>query len=249
MKVAIGFVVYVTKRLHWDFMLETVKSVRSAGQVDRLAFINAMPPEYESEVLYGQPCTIIGYSGAKPISVAAAWNHLIRQAFKARYDYLIIANTDLVFHPDAIDNLVFFAQDHLEYALWTAAQWNDLRTLSTAEPGTEFDEHPHFSCFALTRKTVKDLEAWEKKHKRSEPYPGLFDENFVGAYMEDLDYHQRLLRAGMKAAKTSSAWFYHYGSRTIKCDPELERTNLITHQQNRDYFAKKWGYQGDGKAL
>lgn len=66
---------------------------------------------------------------------------------------------------------------------------------------------------------------------------------------EDLDYHYRIIQAGYKAGKTGRAKFYHYGSRTIKCCPELERKNFVTHARNREYFKQKHGFDGFEKAF
>lgn len=177
----------------------------------------------------------------EPVSVAEAWNHLADIAFNGKdpaidyipVDYLIIANSDILFHPKAIDNLVKFAEEYPNYAMWTGAEWSNLRTFKSAEPQTGFDEYPHFSCFMINEETYNTI--------------GPFDKNFKGGYCEDLDYHTRILLAGKVAAKTASAWFYHYGSRTIECDPELKKKNMVTHHENRLYFKEKWGVDGDGK--
>ena len=165
-------------------------------------------------------------------NVSKAWNKGIKLGLEWGARYVIVANSDIIMHESLIDNLVQFAERHPEFILWTASEHTDLRTIKNAELDDNYDEHPHFSCFMVNQRLLDTV--------------GYFDENFVPAYFEDSDFHYRILLSGNKAAKTGSAKFYHYGSRTIKLDHELERHNVITYEKNRAYLKEKWGFDPHG---
>jgi GT2 family glycosyltransferase len=75
---------------------------------------------------------------------------------------------------------------------------------------------------------------------------GLFDENFFPAYFEDNDHFRRVHLAGAKAARVPGFKAVHgepphWGSSTIKSDPDLERRNALTFPNLWQYYVKKWG--------
>jgi GT2 family glycosyltransferase len=237
MKVLIAIPIYITKQLHLDFTRETVDSIKSIHKHDIVFVKNRCAPELEPP-LRKMGLTVINNPSGN--SVTAAWNMGITRGIKYKYDYILIPNNDIIFHPKAVDNLVKFAEQHPEFVLWTASEHVNSRTLTAEALGDTFDEHPHFSCFMVSPKTVELLEKKERYTK--ETLPGLFDEDFRPAYFEDGDYHNRLLRAGFKAGKTASSRFYHYGSRTIGVDDRLNIDNAKTYEINRKRFIEKWGW-------
>lgn len=88
---------------------------------------------------------------------------------------------------------------------------------------------PDFSCFLISKACHDEFR---------------FDENFIPAYCEDLDYHRRLMLAG-KGAKIFSVNlpYLHLAAQTLKqVDPKkkaaIERT---IESGSRAYYAKKWG--------
>jgi len=233
MKIVVGAVAYITNGLHLEFAQRTLDSIKTKYDTEILIFPNASRGGDREKLRLPYPGSWLVQFQETPVSVAAAWNCLIRNALAKEADYILIPNLDIIFHPHCIDNLITFAEQHPEFLLWSAAAWSNYRTIFQAAPSTNSDIHPHFSCFMINVRTIEEV--------------GWFDEEFKGAYMEDLDYHLRILQAGFEAAKTATSWFYHFGSRTIECDPELKRRNLITHQSNREYFEKKYGISGDGR--
>ena len=61
--------------------------------------------------------------------------------------------------------------------------------------------------------------------------------------MEDGDYHVRLHKAGIHA-ECLELPFYHYGSATVKqCDFKERRAIQKQAELNRQYFAKKYGFE------
>ncbi len=236
--------VYLRQDLHLEFTRETIASIRasknmageSADDFNLLLVKNFSLPKYEDELR--KLGTVV--DNPKGNNVPASWNLGIRKAIEDGARHILVANNDLLFHPLCLFNLLKFSNTHPEFALWTAAEYSSQRNLKTAVLDENFDEHPHFSCFMISPDTIERLKFMEQGTK--EPFPGLFDETFEMAYLEDNDYHQRLLRAHLRTAKTGSALFYHYGSRTIKVDTELDIQNGLSYERNRQYFISKWGF-------
>jgi len=234
--IVIGIPVYISNKLHLEFTKKTVDSILTSHKHEVILIKNYCKDEFKKE-LEGVGLVVPNPRGN---NVASAWNLALEMGiYRKKVDYILVSNNDLVFHPLCINNLVKFAEEHPEFIMWTASEHNDLRTLQQAVPRKSFDEHPHFSCFMVKPSFVEKL---KEKDGEKEPLPGFFDENFGPAYFEDGDMHNRILRAGYKAAKTASALFYHFGSRTIKTDSELNRKNAKSYEENRIYFQRKWGW-------
>lgn len=235
MKLTVSIPIYISDELLAEFTEKTVESIKSKHDLEIVIVNNYCKPEFITRMK-----RLGKFYDNDENCLSAAWNIGIKRGLAEDSDYIIIPNNDLIFHPDAIDNLVKFAEEHPEFIMWTSAEHANMRTIKTAEYGDSFDEHPHFSCFMVSPKTVKILR--EKEENTGEPYPGFFDENYKPAYFEDGDMHNRILRAGQKAGKTASSLFYHFGSRTIKVDEELNMKNKRSYETNRAYFQKKWGF-------
>lgn len=242
LKLLVGIPVYISNKLHLDFTRKTINSLESQYEMEVLIINNYCDAEFRDEL-----DELGEVYDAEENNLSAAWNTIINYGIDNGYDYFFIINNDLIFRSDSIDNLVAFAEEHPEFLMWTSNEHSNLRTLNSVEPENDYDFHPHFSAFMVSERLVKELETQEEGTK--EPFPGLFDENFKPAYMEDNDMHNRILRVGSKAAKTASSLFYHYGSRTIKVDEKLNRRNKATHRRCREYFIKKWGFNPDGRSI
>jgi len=246
MKILIVIPIYISNELLFDFTKQTVDSIRKSRtnhDVDIMLVNNFCLGRFK------KPCedfADIFVDNPAGNGVSSAWNLGIEHGIDEGYDYIIVSNNDVVLHKDCIENLVGFAEEHPEFILWTGAEHGNLRTLNSVEPGESFDTHPHFSFFMVDQAGITSL--MEKEAETKEPRPGYFDENFQ-AYMEDNDYHQRLIRAGLEAGKTASALFYHYGSRTIKTDEEMNKRNNMVYNNSRQYFKKKWGFDVHGRVV
>ena len=241
MKLLITIPVYISNELHAEFTEITLKSIKTVHDYEIYLIKNYCKPEFESQLKQFQLDQLCGIIiNPKGNSVPASWNLGIQIGIDKHADFILIPNNDLIFHSKCIDNLIKFAYQHPEFILWTASEHEDMRTINFIKLNDSFDEHPHFSCFMISPKTIELLKAKEERTK--EPNPGFFDENFKVAYFEDGDYHQRILRAGYKAGKTASALFYHFGSRTIHVDDELYTSNKRSYEDNRAYFKQKWGF-------
>lgn len=242
MKVAITMPVYASDPLHLEFTENTINSIQTKHNYELIVVDNYCTPELQSRMDYLKPI-----KNPKGNCVAAAWNLGIKQGFRHGADYVIIANNDLIFHKDCIDNLVAFAGKYAEkFVLWSAVTHSNLRNLQETELEDTWDEHPGFSLFMVSPRTVEILQQVEKD--TAEPYPGYLDENYEVAYFEDSDFHQRILRAGQKASKTAMAKYYHFHSRTISIDSSIRYANDKSYEKNRAYYQSKWGYDTHSKA-
>lgn len=246
MKIAYGVPVFITNDLHMEFTEKTLESVKSKEHdVETIVAINHCDSQYHDRVVKLGFHTI----STKENAVTIAWNAIIKYATDImKADYIIVSNNDIILHPEAIDNLVKFAEEHPEFILWTGNEYGNLRGIKTASvDNVSFDDHPHFSFWMIKPEFVEKMKA--KEEGTGEPFPGYFDENIKPAYFEDGDMHNRILRNGFKAGKTATSMFYHFGSRTIKTDPLLDRKNGDTYDAIRKYFKKKWGWDQHGTSV
>lgn len=173
------------------------------------------------------------FRNAENIGCAGAWNYGIKYAIE-KFDskYFFIPNNDILLHPLAIDILIK-ALRHPKSILTTAtdvsgrvAQATDVLKMKIPEK-TRLTEAPEFSCFMLNKKAIDKV--------------GYFDEKFYPAYFEDNDYHYRIKLAGCRAVKTNKALYFHYGSRTIKDNPDVKEKSNLGYTANREYYKQKWG--------
>ena len=217
-----------------EYTCECVKSLASRYRLAVIIIDNASTDgtaEFLTEFLKRQ------WAGAVRnelnLGAAGSWNYGIRFNFQqlgARY--MLILNNDTLLHPDCIDKLVDHARN-TEDGLITAYNMapylpkpTDILTAKNQLP-VEITEAPDFSCFLLKSSTVEKI--------------GFFDENFQPAYFEDNDYHRRMKLAGIRAAKTTRALYYHYQSQTKKDNPDIENEIRHTYLRNEGYYVKKWG--------
>lgn len=256
-RLLIAIPVYINNDLHLEFTQKTIKSIHKANHTNHL-FDILIVSSYTKNSFRTQVATLsdrVIFNSVNGVSIA--WNTGIKYGLENKYDYIFVTNNDIIYHPLAFDNLIDFAQEHQEMDMWTCAEWKGKDSfeerlairdfLKDVPVGEGFDEHPHFSAFMITPHTVEKLAAFEQLTK--EAYIGLFDENLAPAYFEDGDMHQRFIRAGMKAGHTATSLFYHYGSRTIKTDPDLDSQNFKTYEKNRNYFISKWGFDPHNRVV
>lgn len=161
------------------------------------------------------------------LGVAASWNQALRYVFYRagafKSSHALVVNNDVLLRPDTYR---WLREDGGGFV--TAVGVVEKERMNSGLPSPEAKRpHPDFSCF-LIRKWVYEL-------------VGSFDENFIGAYAEDADYHVRMHKVGVKAYCLDLP-FLHYASGTIKTVSSSEAVQI--HRQadkNRAYFEKKWG--------
>jgi GT2 family glycosyltransferase len=163
--------------------------------------------------------------------VAAAWNYGTKLAIKKKYDYILIANDDIILSKFTLNHMVKLMSNNDDIGVLTSSNCRDLMTLEdvvNAEfPNYENDliDAPDFSCFMITPETYFHI--------------GEFDEGFNPAYFEDNDYCYRTILSGMKCVRSQNAMFYHYGSLTQKQEVPVVSSSMF--DENKQYFINKWG--------
>jgi GT2 family glycosyltransferase len=250
MKLGITLPIYIRNDEHFYFTEQTLASIQTKHDYEIVLVVNHLEEKYKKDLYeLGGRFPILSYpDNPHGNNVSGGWNYGIQTLFDRGMELVLVPNNDIIMHPQCIDNLVeFYEKTQEEFVMWSAIQHSPLRTINTVIPGDSYDNHPGFSFFAVSKSGVEKLA--EKERGTAEPVPGLFDPGYKGAYFEDQDYHQRILRAGFDGGKTASALYYHFGSRTISVDQELNHSNYSTYEHNRKYFAEKWGYDAHGRGF
>lgn len=190
------------------------------------------------------------------VALAKAWNIGVAKALEWGATHIGIFNDDIVLHPKTLKHLMNF-MDHTKYLMVTADNIKDRMSKETMlqmelpKEFTDYDcdpigdwraEGPDFSCYMINPLIVDII--------------GKFDENFIGAYCEDQDFHVRIRRAyshikqhndrdidaeRVHAKRLSTAPYYHYASTTLAVNEELRPDIYAKHANNRNYYLRKWG--------
>jgi hypothetical protein len=192
------------------------------------------------------PARIFVWSHQPPLpSLAATWNRALTFVWEAGGTEALVVNNDVRLNRATVWGL----QTTLERtgALFVSAvgvrpeefdpqaevvltHYFDSQT--ERETTAAMKGGPDFSCFLISKVC----------HARFQ-----FDEGFIPAFCEDLDYHRRLMLAGEGARIFSVNLPYsHTGSGTLKTldeeDPkESERIRRQIEAISRRYYAEKWG--------
>ncbi len=181
---------------------------------------------------------LIVINSQENLGVARSWNLGINLAIeKFKSDYFFIPNNDILIRPETMYILASDIQQK-DVLLSTAYNINDGKNLPSNLinlPLIEnpiYNEHPDFSCFMIKKETIDKI--------------GYFDENIWPAYFEDNDYHYRIQIAGYKAVKNLQNIYYHFGSQTVKNNPNTAVVSNTNYLKNKEYFKEKWGgYPGE----
>ncbi len=163
-------------------------------------------------------------------SVAASWNLGIQTAFEQHGSrYAIVANDDILFHPQCLDAMVRAADDgHPFVNCQILHDPNDLATRCT---------QGGFSLFLASRVLVEAV--------------GWFDQAFAPAYFEDNDYFYRMKLACIPEHVSPDAGFYHHrfgvngrelmGWTTTYENPAMRLNHRAVLLANRARYIEKWG--------
>ena len=236
MKIGIVTVPYFLSACHRAWAEAAHKSMLTSHEVIPIAVVNGIRAQSDDAEWLRQSCQVV-LQNDKNI-LARAWNCGIREALRLGARYVIVANTDIVFHPCCIDNLVTFADQHPELLLWSANPWRQQRTLHLAKLVPEMGENFFWSCFMVDGRLFNKV--------------GHFDEHFRPAYLEDADMRYRIKLSGENIGSTKAAVFFHRDCGTIKgiLDGELDDVRLKIERltelrkeitANDRYFEQKWG--------
>lgn len=203
-----------------NYTTEAVKSFIYPGEYQIILIDNAA--DEETEKWAKETDRPVGYlPQTENLGAARSWNLGIRTAFELGYSYVLVANNDLVFAPDAVRNLVPSAYDGFA-TVHSIGPHPEL--LESAERKNERSV-ADFCGFVITRNIWKTV--------------GPFDERYWPAYVEDKDFDERLAKAGIQRYSCLDALVAHYGSRT-RIEGGVDTTKY--GRANREIFAKTYGY-------
>lgn len=210
---------------------------------------------HKQQLLHGKTLIYVRNNVAK--GVAASWNQGVKMAFEdPECEYVAVLNNDVILHPKTLRHLMAF-MDKTGYLMVTGDNVRDRMGIETMlsmelpQAFTDFDtwkiegwraEGPDFSCFLINRETIRVI--------------GWFDENYVGAYCEDQDFHARCMLARNHIAvhndqgipvervhfkRLSTAPYFHYASQTLARNVELRHGVTMNHGRNQTYYVQKYG--------
>jgi len=169
-------------------------------------------------------------------SLSATWNRALEFVWQMGGEQALVVNNDVRLNPHTYATLL--AEMQKEDALlvsatgllekeYVAAYADDPVPTAGMIAGRG---GPDFSCFLISK------ECHQKYH---------FDENFIPAFCEDLDFHRRLLIDGERARIFGMNVPFHHingGSNTVKHfnDQEVEAFTREVEALSRAYYEKKW---------
>lgn len=179
-------------------------------------------------------------------SLSASWNRALDFVWETGGTEALVINNDVRLRPDTIEWLSKIRQ--LTHALFvsavgvTAEQFNPEEGLifpidpDADEPKLD-KGGPDFSCYLMSKEC----------HDRFR-----FDEAFIPAYCEDLDYHRRLMLAGEGSRIFSvNLPFLHFAAQTLKTVDPNKRLLIEAKiaSGSRAHYAKKWGGPVNGETF
>lgn len=213
-----------------EYTREAIKSIKTVHE-HTVYVIDDHSDQPTKDWLQSHP-HIVSFIDPVTKGLAGNWNLGIRAAFERGANYVLVVNNDILLNPHTIDNLVKRMEKGdlvMATGVNVAGQCPSPQDILTLTPGEESEtEHPDFSCFMISPETIKKI--------------GYFDENYIGAYVEDCDFHARITLAFEKAVTINQAPYYHYASRTIIENPKIVEDVRRNHSLNEDYFRGKWGH-------
>lgn len=168
-------------------------------------------------------------------SLAACWNNALAGLWRAGHSAALVINNDVELRPDCARILAGCPEP-----LVTGVSVDDPARLGLAgdrAPGDLYAAarpHPDLSCFLIRKECTEKI--------------GWFDEGFDPAYCEDLDYHIRMHRAGLRAVSLDLP-FLHVRSSTLRNASEGEAARIRRGaDKSRERFRLKYGCLPGSKA-
>lgn len=163
-------------------------------------------------------------------SLSSTWNRALEFVWAVGGDEALVVNNDVRLHAETYNTLLGTLHD-LDALFVTAVGVRESQFDAYADHGDlDIEQHggPDFSCFLISRAC----------HAQ---YP--FDEGFIPAYCEDLDYHRRLMLAGDGARIFSvNLPYLHYASQTVALMTPEERAGFAARSRaSRQHYKAKWG--------
>ena len=170
-------------------------------------------------------------------SLSATWNCALKFVWATGGEEALVVNNDVrlnEFTVEWLSKVLHRAQALFVSAVGVTAEQFD-PTISYHDSyfwgDGELDHKggPDFSCFLISKEC----------HRRFK-----FDENFIPAFCEDLDYHRTLMLAGEgKRIFSVNLPYLHLASQTLKqVDPHRrQHIEAKINSVSRAYYERKWG--------
>lgn len=168
-------------------------------------------------------------------SLSATWNRALDFVWGQGEKIALVVNNDVRLNPWTYHAL--HQAMGVTEALFVSAvgrreadmDWDTYLTTLIDHTGLDSRGGPDFSCFLITRAC-------------HDGFP--FDEGFIPAYCEDLDYHRRVMLGGYGDKIFSvNVPYLHYASGTInqETDPAKLARWATRIEQSRAHYRRKWG--------
>ncbi len=159
----------------------------------------------------------------EPRSVAECWNRGLDWIWTQGGERVLVLNNDTEVRPDMVTQLADGLREIIGLTTGVSVRSKDQMA---GDGPWEVSDHPDMSGYMITKETHSKVR---------------FDEQFQGAYCEDLDWHARAWIEGIRVQNLGVP-FYHVGSGTIKGSrPEDQRQIAKLADANREKFFLKWG--------
>jgi GT2 family glycosyltransferase len=171
-------------------------------------------------------------------SLAASWNRALDFVWSTGATEALVVNNDIRLHPRTyeglldclnVSNNLFVTAVGVTEAQFDVDAKHPLYWYDEAKREVVSKGGPDFSCFLIAKEC-------HQKYR--------FDENFIPAYCEDLDYHRRLMLSGQGHRIFSvNLPYLHYAAGTLKqIDPARKAAiERAIGEKSRTYYEEKWG--------
>ena len=207
-------------------------------------------PKYLAELVAARPENFRVIRSEKNLGFGGGLNLGLDLIGSFKWDYAVIANNDLVFTPNWLENLLSM-MNSVPYAekigiigpmsnFAGGSQGVDATDkYASAEELDRYATDFHLARAGRWREVGVVVGLLMVMRRKFFDEVGKFDERFFPGTWEENDLELRGALKGWKYAVDESTFIHHYGSKTLRTTEESkdERKNFIT---NRDRFRKKW---------
>lgn len=166
-------------------------------------------------------------------SLSATWNRALDFVWQAGGTEALVVNNDVRIHAKTVETLSrILTRDHALFVTAvgvTKEQFEETNFFAVESAPFDHRGGPDFSCYLISKECHAKFR---------------FDENFIPAFCEDLDYHRRLMLAGEGQRIFSvNLPYLHLASQTLKQVEPQQRMKIEQQigQGSRAYYQKKWG--------
>lgn len=223
-----------------DYTKQAVEDLRSQDIPVSIAIVDNGSTDGTSEWAAKSVDVLLSFDENQ--GVARAWNLGLKLLFEALgAEHVLVCNNDIRLRPETYRALLIPENAGFITPINVTTMERMLRHEGLPEKDPIMRGGPDFSCFLIKKDFYYEL--------------GEFDEGFERAYYEDGDYDRRAFckwgEHGRRDHIYSVAYPYvHFGSATIKNNPEVARLNDVSFQKNRQRYIEKWGgLPGDEKYI